>query len=55
MLLRLQREFSDGWILPSEFFEFTEHNKIKSKIDLWVVKKILNWLQPLAAQSSTAK
>jgi diguanylate cyclase (GGDEF)-like protein len=45
MLLRLKGEFSDRWILPSEFFEFTEHNKIKSKIDLWVVKGTLNWLQ----------
>jgi diguanylate cyclase (GGDEF)-like protein len=45
MLLRLKGEFSDRWILPSEFFEFSEQNKIKSKIDLWVVKETLNWLQ----------
>jgi hypothetical protein len=42
MLLRLKREFLDRWILPSEFSEFTEHNKIKSKVDIWVVKEILN-------------
>jgi diguanylate cyclase (GGDEF)-like protein len=45
ILLRLKGEFSDRWILPSEFFEFSEQNKIKSKIDLWVVKETLNWLQ----------
>ena len=42
MLLRLKGEFSDRWILPSEFFE---QSRIKSKIDLWVVKETLNWLQ----------
>ncbi|MFT6991230.1 MAG: sensor c-di-GMP phosphodiesterase-like protein [Paraglaciecola sp.] len=45
MLLRLKGEFSDRWILPSEFFAFSEQNKIKSKIDLWVIKETLNWLQ----------
>lgn len=45
LLLRLKGEISDRWILPSEFFEFSQANKIKSKIDLWVVKKTLNWLQ----------
>ena len=42
MLLRLKGEFSDRWILPSEFFE---QSRIKSKIDIWVVKETLNWLQ----------
>lgn len=45
ILLRLKGEFSDRWVLPSEFFKFSEQSKIKSKIDLWVVKETLNWLQ----------
>jgi diguanylate cyclase (GGDEF)-like protein len=45
MLLRLKGEQSDRWILPSEFLEFSEQKNIKSKIDLWVVKETLNWLQ----------
>ena len=45
MLLRLKGAVSDRWILPSEFFGFSEQNKIRSKIDLWVVKETLNWLQ----------
>jgi diguanylate cyclase (GGDEF)-like protein len=44
ILLRLKGEVSDRWILPSEFFVFSGENKIKSKIDLWVVKETLNWL-----------
>ena len=45
ILLRLKVELSDRWMLPSEFFGFSEQNKIKSKIDLWVVKETLSWLQ----------
>lgn len=45
VLLRLKGERSDRWILPSEFFEFSGQNKIKSKIDLWVINETLNWLQ----------
>jgi diguanylate cyclase (GGDEF)-like protein len=45
ILLRLKGEVSDRWILPNEFFEFSGQNKIKSKIDLWVVKETINWLQ----------
>jgi diguanylate cyclase (GGDEF)-like protein len=45
ILLRLKGEISERWILPSEFFEFSGQNKIRSKIDLWVVQQTLNWLQ----------
>jgi len=45
ILLRLKSEVSGRWILPSEFFEFFGQNTLKSKIDLWVVKETLNWLQ----------
>jgi len=45
ILLRLKSGISDRWILPGEFFEFSVKNKIKSKIDLWVVQETLNWLQ----------
>lgn len=45
ILLRLKGDISNRWILPSEFFEFSGQNKLKSKIDLWVLKEILNWLQ----------
>lgn len=45
ILLRLKGELSDRWILPNEFFKFSEQNKIKSKLDLWVVKETLNWVQ----------
>lgn len=45
ILLRLKGEFSDRWILPHEFFEFSGQNKVKSKVDFWVVKETLNWLQ----------
>jgi EAL domain-containing protein (putative c-di-GMP-specific phosphodiesterase class I) len=45
ILLRLKGNVSDKWILPNEIFEFSGQNKIKSKIDFWVLKKTINWLQ----------
>lgn len=45
ILLRLKGEVSDRWTLPGEFFAFSGPNKIRSKIDFWVVKETLNWLQ----------
>jgi EAL domain-containing protein (putative c-di-GMP-specific phosphodiesterase class I) len=45
ILLRLKGNVSDQWILPNDIFEFSGQNKIKSKIDFWVLKKTINWLQ----------
>lgn len=45
MLLRLKGDVSGRWILPNELFEFSGQNKINSKIDLWILKETINWLQ----------
>jgi diguanylate cyclase (GGDEF)-like protein len=44
ILLRLNAKISERFILPSEIFGFSGINKIKSKIDFWVLKEALNWL-----------
>lgn len=44
LLLRLKSEASDRLMLPSEFLNFSRNNNLNEKIDLWVVKKTINWI-----------
>lgn len=44
ILLRLKNEESDRYILPNEFFQFSPEHKLKSKIDLWVIRQVIDWL-----------